>query len=167
MERLHMSRGGASTNMRALVGWRLARRVPRPADRRDYYVSEGDATELFLTVLAERKRREIDPTIAELRHCLRLLPEHESDVRSERFRERVGGLLTLLEDLDAGFDAIQDDLPTLISLLADRELMVHLRDLLPLLAEPAVRAALIAVMMDLKADGAMPTSPDTSGQPRP
>lgn len=69
MEALAVSRGNANTNLRELVGWGLLRRVVRPGERRDYFEAEKDVWKIFCTVVRERKRREVDPTLAVLREC--------------------------------------------------------------------------------------------------
>lgn len=70
MEELAISRGNANTNLRELVGWGLLRKVVRPGERREYFEAEKDVWRIFCTVVRERKRREIDPTLAVLRECV-------------------------------------------------------------------------------------------------
>jgi HTH-type transcriptional regulator, glycine betaine synthesis regulator len=62
MERLQISRGNASMNLRELMDWGIVRRFRRPGDRKDTYLSETDPYQMFIRVIRERKRREIDPT---------------------------------------------------------------------------------------------------------
>ena len=69
MEALAISRGNANTNLRELVSWGLLRRMVRPGERRDYFEAEKDVWKIFCTVVRERKRREVDPTLAVLREC--------------------------------------------------------------------------------------------------
>lgn len=69
MEALAISRGNANTNLRELASWGLVRRVLRPGERRDYFEAEKDVWKIFCTVVRERKRREVDPTLAVLREC--------------------------------------------------------------------------------------------------
>lgn len=69
MEALEISRGNANTNLRELVSWGLVRKVVRPGERRDYFEAEKDVWKIFCTVVRERKRREVDPTLAVLRDC--------------------------------------------------------------------------------------------------
>lgn len=69
MEVLAISRGNANTNLRELVSWGLVRKVVRPGERREYFEAEKDVWRIFCTVVRERKRREVDPTLAVLRDC--------------------------------------------------------------------------------------------------
>src|SRR3954451_17013451 len=69
MARLAISRGNVSMNLSKLVEWGLVRRVHKRGDRRDYYESPSDVWEMFTLVLAQRKRREVDPILNTLREC--------------------------------------------------------------------------------------------------
>ncbi len=64
---LSVSRSNISGSLRELLTWGLIRVVHVLGDRRDHYEAEKDVWELFLRILDERKRREIDPAVAVLR----------------------------------------------------------------------------------------------------
>ncbi|MCW0219517.1 MAG: transcriptional regulator [Prosthecobacter sp.] len=69
MERLHVSRGNANTNLRELVGWALVRVVVKKGERREYFEAEKDVWKMFITIAKERKRRELDPALGVLKNC--------------------------------------------------------------------------------------------------
>ena len=69
MERLAISRGNVSMNIRTLVEWGLVRRVRKRGDRREYFESLTDVWEMFTLLATQRKRREIDPVIRTLQSC--------------------------------------------------------------------------------------------------
>jgi DNA-binding transcriptional regulator GbsR (MarR family) len=69
MEELEISRGNAHSNLKELVAWGLVRVVLRKGERREYFEAEKDVWKIFTTVARERKRREIEPALAVLRHC--------------------------------------------------------------------------------------------------
>jgi len=75
MERLHISRGNSSMNLRALCDWGLIRRMHRRGERREYFESLSDVWEMFSLIAAERKRREMDPVLETIKHCQQLLDE--------------------------------------------------------------------------------------------
>src|SRR2546428_13816329 len=75
MARLAISRGNVSMNLSKLVEWALVRRVHKRGDRRDYYESLSDVSEMFTLVANQRKRREIDPIVSTLRRCQEELSE--------------------------------------------------------------------------------------------
>jgi DNA-binding transcriptional regulator GbsR (MarR family) len=79
MDGLGISRGNASMTLRALVDWGIVHRVHRRGDRKEYYVAERDVWKMFRTILAERKKREIDPLLEALEAC-----RERTDTQGER-----------------------------------------------------------------------------------
>jgi DNA-binding transcriptional regulator GbsR (MarR family) len=69
MERLSISRGNAHSNLKELVHWGICHTLIKPGDRKEYFESEKDPWKLFVTVIKERQRREIDPIIRILEEC--------------------------------------------------------------------------------------------------
>ena len=67
---LDVSRSHVSTSLRELVTWGVVKRVHIIGDRRDRFEALKDVMETFRVIMAERKRREMDPTIALLEHCV-------------------------------------------------------------------------------------------------
>jgi len=65
-ERLQVSRGNVSMNLRELMAWGVVHKVHRQGQRREYYRAETDVWTLFRRILSERKRRELDPTLVVL-----------------------------------------------------------------------------------------------------
>ena len=61
---LDVSRSNVSTSLRELITWGVVRRVHIIGDRRDRFEALKDVMETFRVIMAERKRREMDPTIA-------------------------------------------------------------------------------------------------------
>jgi DNA-binding transcriptional regulator GbsR (MarR family) len=95
---LGVARSNASTSLRELRAWGLVRSVHILGDRREHYEAVGDVWEILSIVAEQRKRREIDPTLAILRECAAEL-KSSSDV-SERFvASRVRNMLDLFETL--------------------------------------------------------------------
>jgi DNA-binding transcriptional regulator GbsR (MarR family) len=67
---LEVSRSNVSTSLRELITWGVVRRVHIIGDRCDRFEALKDVMETFRVIMAERKRREMDPTIALLEHCV-------------------------------------------------------------------------------------------------
>lgn len=67
---LTVARSNVSNSLKELQGWGIMRLTLVPGDKRDHLESMEDVWELFRTVLNERKKREIDPTLAVLGECL-------------------------------------------------------------------------------------------------
>lgn len=106
MDRLKISRGNASMNLRALEDWGIIQRVHFTGDRREYFRSLGDAWDLFHMVVKERKRREFDPMLRSLREFLADAEATPGDPGMELYRERLGNLLELLALLDRACDRL-------------------------------------------------------------
>ena len=68
-ETLAVARSNVSTSLKELQGWGIVKMVHVMGDKRDHFETLKDVWEMFRIVLDERKRREIDPTVALLREC--------------------------------------------------------------------------------------------------
>ena len=87
-ETLAVARSNVSTSLKELQSWRIVKLVHVLGDKRDHFESMKDVWEMFRIVLDERKRREIDPTIALLEECLAEgAKEKEDKFTQERLRE--------------------------------------------------------------------------------
>jgi HTH-type transcriptional regulator, glycine betaine synthesis regulator len=117
-ERLRISRGNVSMNLRELIGWGVVHKVHRQGERREFYRAEGDVWTLFRRILTERKRRELDPTLIVLDETARkirgdasLAPIQERVMALQRFFSLINTLATRLAGLGA---SDLDDLRQLI-----------------------------------------------------
>ena len=70
VEALDVARSNVSTSLKELQGWGIVKMVHVLGDKRDHFESMKDVWDMFRVVLDERKRREIDPTLAMLRECI-------------------------------------------------------------------------------------------------
>jgi DNA-binding transcriptional regulator GbsR (MarR family) len=68
-ESLGVARSNVSNSIKELQGWGLVRVVHVFGDRREHFETLRDVWEMFLIILRERKKRELDPTMAALREC--------------------------------------------------------------------------------------------------
>ncbi len=84
VEALDVARSNVSTSLKELHGWRIIRLVHVMGDKRDHFESMKDVWDMFRAVLDERKRREIDPTLALLRECI---AEAEKDKETDEYTE--------------------------------------------------------------------------------
>ncbi len=88
---LDVSRSNVSTSLRELITWGVVKRVHIIGDRRDRFEALKDVMDTFRVIMAERKRREMDPTIALLENCV-----HEAklgDAADEYTREQLEKML--------------------------------------------------------------------------
>jgi len=91
-ETLGVARSNVSNSLRELQSWRIVRLVHVLGDKRDHFESMKNVWEMFRIVLDERKRREIDPTIAILEECIAEAGKEKDADKSteERLRELHG-----------------------------------------------------------------------------
>jgi DNA-binding transcriptional regulator GbsR (MarR family) len=69
-ETLGVARSNVSTSLRELQSWNLVRLVHLAGDRRDHFETSTQIWELVRTIVKERQKREIAPTIAVLNELL-------------------------------------------------------------------------------------------------
>jgi DNA-binding transcriptional regulator GbsR (MarR family) len=120
--RLRISRGNVSMNLRELMNWGVVHKIHRQGERREYYRAEGDVWTLFHRILAERKRRELDPTLVVLDRTARqiarepgLVPIRERIVALQQFFRQINMLATRLSTLEP------EELDDLLKLMAPDE----------------------------------------------
>jgi DNA-binding transcriptional regulator GbsR (MarR family) len=100
-ETLDVARSNVSTSLKELQSWRIVRMVHVLGDRRDHFESLKNVWEMFRIVLDERKRREIDPTIAVLKECT---AEAGKDKANDSYsEERLHELLRFFETTTAWY----------------------------------------------------------------
>src|SRR5881275_2237550 len=81
---LNVARSNVSNSLKELQTWGIVKLVHVLGDKRDHFESMKDVWEMFRVVLDERKRREIDPTLALLRECI---AEGEKDKETDPYTE--------------------------------------------------------------------------------
>lgn len=106
---LDVSRSNVSTSLRELMTWGVVKRVHIIGDRRDRFEALKDVMDTFRVIMAERKRREMDPTIALLEHCV---AEADSGGPTDEYtREQLRKMLEFVRMVTAWYSQI-DRLPT-------------------------------------------------------
>jgi DNA-binding transcriptional regulator GbsR (MarR family) len=115
-ETLGLARSNVSTALKELQSYEIVRRTHVHGDRRDHFVAETDPWELLLKVVAERKRREVDPTIVLLGELAEKL-EGRKDV-PEHIRQRIGRMHQFIGTLTEWYEDVRRvPKPTLIALM--------------------------------------------------
>ena len=104
---LGVARSNVSNSLKELQNWGIVSVVHLPGDRRDHFESMKDVYEMFRAILAERKRREVDPTLRMLKECR---DESADDEDSAYARKRIGDLEEIFQ-LSADFYKKMDKLP--------------------------------------------------------
>src|SRR5215468_90509 len=90
VDTLDVARSNVSNSLRELQSWGIVKLVHVMGDKRDHFESMKDVWDMFRMVLDERKRREIDPTLAMLRECISEAEQAKTDkYTSDRLRNLV------------------------------------------------------------------------------
>ncbi len=112
---LGMSRSNVSLGLKELQSWSLVRPHHLPGDRREYFAAPEDIWQIFRTLLAERRKREIDPTLSVLRDALL---DPTADPADRYAAERMQQMLELIELVTGWLDDVSDlDRDTLVQLM--------------------------------------------------
>lgn len=129
VDRLGMSRSNVSMGLKELQAWNLVRLRHLPDDRREYFTTPDDLWEIVRTLVDERKKREIDPTLTLLRETLMQNPSSAD----ERYAQsRIKETRDLIELLTGWYDDVkkleQDRLVALLELGARVQKALELKD---------------------------------------
>jgi DNA-binding transcriptional regulator GbsR (MarR family) len=100
---LSLARSTVSTSLRDLQGWGVIRLVHVLGDRRDHFEAIDDVWEMFRLIVAERKKREIDPTLEILKESQRL--SLESGAPSE-VTGKLDSMLEFFEAIDSFYEKV-------------------------------------------------------------
>ena len=101
---LSVARSNVSTSLRELQAWSIVRVVHVLGDRRDHFESMKDVWEMFRIILAERKRREIDPTLRVLQECVAELERGSADAYT---RQRLLDMLEFLGTMNGLYEEVR------------------------------------------------------------
>lgn len=116
VEQLVLARSNVSTALKELQGYGIVRRVHVEGDRRDHFVAESDLWEMLMRIAAERKRREIDPTIAILAELAEQLANDKA--APAHVRERITRMHEFIATLSDWYEQVRRlPKPTLVTLM--------------------------------------------------
>jgi DNA-binding transcriptional regulator GbsR (MarR family) len=104
-ETLGVARSNVSTSLKELMSWGLIRVSHVLGDRRDHFESIKDLWAMFTTVVEERKKREIDPTLTLLRQCQ--LEAAEDRQTPQEIKDRIQEMTDFLETLTGWYEQMQ------------------------------------------------------------
>ncbi len=104
VQALQVSRSNVSVGLKELQSWKLIRLVHYPQDRRDYFTTPEDVWQIFKTLIEEKRRREVEPTLSMLRDTLLVKPE---DKEEQYAQERIHEMHELIDLASNWFDDVQ------------------------------------------------------------
>lgn len=98
MQQLHISRGNANMNIRALIDWGLVQRDLKTGERKEFFSADKDIWRITQQVAKERKKRELDPLLKVLNQ---LGDVEQKDNDAEQFKATIADLKDFAEHADA------------------------------------------------------------------
>jgi DNA-binding transcriptional regulator GbsR (MarR family) len=87
-----ITKGHASTNLRALIRLGLVTKSFRPGDRKDYYSPQADLWAFARSVLRERQKQEFDQALASTSRALKVLENGQSGTPGDEYAFLKGRL---------------------------------------------------------------------------
>lgn len=109
-ESLDVARSNVSNSIKELQGWGLVRTVHVFGDRREHFETLKDVWEMFLIILRERKKREIDPTLQTLRECA--VESAQDKANGAHTTQRLNELIEFMELTSSWADKAQSLSPS-------------------------------------------------------
>ena len=140
-EGLGFSRSNVSMGLKELSSWNLVRLHHLPNDRREYFETPEDVWAIFRTLAAERRKREIDPTLSMLRDALMERPLLAEDIHAQ---SRMKEMHDLIELGTSWLDEVQNmdsaSLASLMKMGAQVKKLLQVKDRVKQAFKPAKNA---------------------------
>lgn len=99
MERLQISRGNTSMNLRQLMDWGIVSKELVPGERKEFFTTQKDVQELARIVAKERSRREIQPVVKVLQEVSSI--KDDGTEKTKELIKQTQALHELTESADA------------------------------------------------------------------
>ena len=93
-EALQISRSNVSMGLKELKSWNLIKLQHIQGDRKEYFTAPEDIWEIARTLVIERRKRELDPTLTTMRDALMEEPTNSTD---EYAQKRIKEMHDLME----------------------------------------------------------------------
>ncbi len=101
-QRLGISKSNVSTSLKELRSWGVIRKVFQQGDRREFYVCEPDVWKMLFCIMRERKKREFDPVVTNIKDALESATTAPQGIALERLKQ--------MEQMLATFDLLSSRL---------------------------------------------------------
>lgn len=105
VEALSIARSNVSTSLKELQGMGLVEVTHVLGDRRDHFTSIKDTWTMLMTIVENRKRKEVDPTLSMLKTCV---AESKSDGTPKDVQDRMENMLTFMDTLTKWYEQVRN-----------------------------------------------------------
>lgn len=109
VEALNFSRSNVSMGLKELDSWRLIIMKHMPNDRREYFTTPDDIWQIVRTLVEERKKREIDPTLSMLRDVMLVSPKSTEEKFAQGKMQEMHDLIEMLTNWYADMNRIETE----------------------------------------------------------
>lgn len=103
-EMLGISRSNVSMSIKELQAWQVIRIKRYQGDRREYFTTIGSVWDIFKAIAAERRRREVEPTMSMLRQAMLEDPDNDLDIHAQK---RMREMYDIADLANNWFDELQ------------------------------------------------------------
>lgn len=93
---LGFSRSNVSMGLKELQSWELVRLQHIPGDRKEYYSAPSDIWEIARTLIEQRRKREMDPTLSTLRSLLLNKPTTDEEEYAQKRMQEMHDLIEMI-----------------------------------------------------------------------
>lgn len=114
-ETLGFSRSNVSMGLKELGAWQLIRLQHLPNDRRDHFSVPEDIWEIVRTLIEQRRKREIEPTLTLLRDVLMHQPSGSHEQYAQHKMQEMHDLIEMLTNWYSDIHKLETE--RLVSLL--------------------------------------------------
>jgi DNA-binding transcriptional regulator GbsR (MarR family) len=126
---LDISRSNVSVGLKELQSWRLVKLQHQPGDRKEYYSLAGETWDMALRVMEERRKREIDPTLAILNSLLKEPAQTPGDEYAQTKMHQVQDLLGMLSQWSKDLQSLSpESLQRLMQMGAGISRLLEIKD---------------------------------------
>jgi DNA-binding transcriptional regulator GbsR (MarR family) len=104
MQELNISRGNANMNIRALIDWGIVEKELKPGERKEFFVAEKDMWEVTKRIVAERRKRELEPVLKVLNQIKEVEGENSTD--KKEFTKMIKEIERFAQKADKSLDKV-------------------------------------------------------------
>ena len=108
-ETLGFSRSNVSMGLKELQSWELVRLQHLPGDRKDYYSAPAQIWDIAKTLIEQRRKREIDPTLSTLRGLLLSKPASVEEKYAQQRMQEMHDLIEMLTKWTMEIQRLDED----------------------------------------------------------